>query len=163
MKQTKCNLNFWPYAITATVIFAVFKMNGTIDWSWFKVLLPVIVLLVLDVVASLAIIALSLYKVKRDFKKTLEEQLAAAEQRSDDRTHLAEIIATRKKLAEEFSLKRPAECNECKQRKDSLELPEDMKVVQTDASASGELFPVENPDAAMCDFFKDQMNILKEK
>ena len=108
MKQTKCNLNFWPYAITATVIFAVFKMNGTIDWSWFKVLLPVIVLLVLDVVASLAIIALSLYKVKRDFKKTLEERLAAAEQRSADLTKLAEIrAAERKKMAEEASFKIP--------------------------------------------------------
>ena len=47
--------------------------------------------------------------------------------------------------------------------KGSLELPEDMKIVQIDASASGELFPVENPDAAMRDFFKDQMKILKEK
>ena len=192
MKQTKCNLNFWPYAITATAIFAVFKMNGTIDWSWFKVLLPVIVLLVLDVVASLAIIALSLYKVKRDFKKTLEEQIAAAEKRSDDRISLAEKyraaceelnknwsrlspeartarferIRNLRELmntAECVEAMRPAECNECKQREASLELSEDMKVVQTDASAPGELFPVENPDAAMCDFFKDQMNILKEK
>lgn len=109
MKQTKCNLNLWPYAITATVIFAVFKMNGTIDWSWFKVLLPVIVNTVLTVVAALVIIAVSLYKVKRDFKKILEEQLAAAEQRSADLTELSEIrAAERKKMAEEFSIE-PAE------------------------------------------------------
>lgn len=145
MKHTKCNLNLWPYAITATVIFAVFKMNGTIDWSWFKVLLPVIVLLVWLVVASLVIIALSLYKVKRDFKKTLEEQLAAAEQRSDDRISLAEKyraaceelnknwsrlspeartalferIRNLRELmntAERVEAPRPAECNECKQK-----------------------------------------------
>lgn len=131
MKQTKCNLNLWPYAITATVIFAVFKMNGTIDWSWFKVLLPVIVYTVLAVVAALVIIAVSLYKVKRDFKKTLEEQLAAAEE-----AHLAEIIAARKKLAEEFSLERTAECNECKQREDSIELSEDMKNGKTPTPTS---------------------------
>jgi biopolymer transport protein ExbB/TolQ len=145
MKQTKCNLNLWPYAITATVIFAVFKMNGTIDWSWFKVLLPVIVLLVWLVVASLVIIALSLYKVKRDFKKTLEEQLAAAEQRSADRiavaekfraaceemnknwsrlspeerTALFERIRNLRELmntSERVEAPRPAECNECKQK-----------------------------------------------
>ena len=70
MNKRKFEINLWPYAITATVIFAVFKMNGTIDWSWFKVLLPVIVYTVLAVVAALVLIALSLYKVKLDFKKT---------------------------------------------------------------------------------------------
>ena len=106
MNKRKFQINLWPYVITATVIFVVFKMNGTIDWSWFKVLLPVIVYMVLAVVALLVIIAVSLYKVKRDFKKTLEEQLAAAER---------------------VEAMRPAECNECKQREDGLELPEDMK------------------------------------
>ena len=122
MNKRKSEINLWPYAITATAIFAIFKLNGTIDWSWFKVLLPVIVYTVLAVVAALIIIAVSLNKVKRDFKKTLEERLAAAEV-----AHLAEIIAARKKMAEEFSIERPAECNECKQREDSIELSEDMK------------------------------------
>lgn len=109
MNKRKFEINLWPYVITATVIFAVFKMNGTIDWSWFKVLLPVIVYTVLAVVAALVIIAVSLYKVKRDFKKILEEQLAAAEQRSADLTELSEIrAAERKKMAEEFSIE-PAE------------------------------------------------------
>lgn len=145
MNKRKFEINLWPYAITATAIFAVFKMNGTIDWSWFKVLLPVIVLLVWLVVASLVIIALSLYKVKRDFKKTLEEQLAAAEQRSDDRISLAESYLTAceelnknwsrlspeartalferirnlrelMNTAERVEAMRPAECNECKQK-----------------------------------------------
>ena len=108
MNKRKFQINLWPYVITATVIFVVFKMNGTIDWSWFKVLLPVIVYMVLAVVAALVLIALSLYKVKLDFKKTLEEQLAAAEQRSADLTKLAEIrAAERKKMAEEASFKIP--------------------------------------------------------
>ena len=95
-------------------------------------LLPVIVYTVLAVVAALVIIALSLYKVKCDFKKkTLEEQLAAA-----DKAHLAEIIAARKKLAEEFFLKRPAECNECKQMEGSIELSEDMKNGKTPTPTS---------------------------
>lgn len=104
MNKRKFEINLWPYVITATVIFAVFKMNGTIDWSWFKVLLPVIVYTVLAVVAALVIIAVSLYKIKRDFKKTLEEQLAAAEQRSADRIAVADILAARKKLAEEINI-----------------------------------------------------------
>jgi flagellar biosynthesis/type III secretory pathway M-ring protein FliF/YscJ len=145
MNKRKFEINLWPYAITATVIFAVFKMNGTIDWSWFKVLLPVIVYTVLAVVAALVIIALSLYKMKRDFKKTLEEQLAAADQRSDDRiavaekytaaceelnknwsrlspeerTALFERIRNLRELmntSERVEAMRPAECNECKQK-----------------------------------------------
>ena len=145
MNKRKFEINFWPYAITATVIFAVFKMNGTIDWSWFKVLLPVIVYTVLAVVAALVIIALSLYKMKRDFKKTLEDQIAAAEERSDDRISLSESYRTAceelnknwsrlspeariarferirnlrelMNTAERVEAPRPAECNECKQK-----------------------------------------------
>lgn len=145
MNKRKFEINLWPYAITATVIFAVFKMNGTIDWSWFKVLLPVIVLLVWIVVASLVIITLSLYKMTRDFKKTLEDQIAAAEERSDDRISLAESYRTAceelnknwsrlspeariarferirnlrelMNTAERVEAPRPAECNECKQK-----------------------------------------------
>ena len=52
-----------------------------------------------------------------------------------------------------------AECLACE---DSLKLPENLMIVQIDAPASGELLPVENPDAAMYDFVKDQINILTE-
>ena len=43
MRSKTININLTPIAIIMTVVFVVLKLCGVIAWSWWLVLLPVIV------------------------------------------------------------------------------------------------------------------------
>ena len=59
MKSKTININLTPIAIIMTVVFVVLKLCGVIEWSWWLVLLPVIVVGVLMILACLSIALLS--------------------------------------------------------------------------------------------------------
>ena len=59
MMSKTININLTPIAIIMTVVFVVLKLCGVIAWSWWLVLLPVIVVGVLMILACLSIVLLS--------------------------------------------------------------------------------------------------------
>lgn len=58
MRSKTININLTPIAIIMTVVFVVLKLCGVIAWSWWLVLLPVIVVGILMVLAFLPIVLL---------------------------------------------------------------------------------------------------------
>ena len=59
MRSKTINIDLTPIAIIMTVVFVVLKLCGVIAWSWWLVLLPVIVVGVLMIIACLSIVLLS--------------------------------------------------------------------------------------------------------
>ena len=62
-------VNLWPYALTMTAVFVIFKLYGVIDWSWLLVLLPLFAVIALLVFSLLVLIASLLVLLRKDAKK----------------------------------------------------------------------------------------------
>ena len=65
-------VNLWPYALTMTAVFVIFKLYGVIDWSWWLVLLPLFAVIALLVFSLLVLIASLLVLLRKDAKKIQE-------------------------------------------------------------------------------------------
>lgn len=65
-------VNLWPYALTMTAVFVIFKLYGVIDWSWLLVLLPLFAVIALLVFSLLVLIASLLVLLRKDAKKIQE-------------------------------------------------------------------------------------------
>ena len=65
-------VNLWPYALTMTAVFVIFKLYGVIDWSWWLVLLPLFAVVALLVFSLLVLIASLLVLLRKDAKKIQE-------------------------------------------------------------------------------------------
>ena len=68
MKIRTTKFNVWPYAITMTAVFLVFKLCGVIDWSWWLVFLPVIIASVFLIMSCMFVISVIMleYRLKRN-------------------------------------------------------------------------------------------------
>ena len=73
IKVKKLNVNLWPYGITLTAVFIVFKLCGVIDWSWWLVFLPVILLSIFLALSCLFVLAVVALAVRNEIKKDREE------------------------------------------------------------------------------------------
>lgn len=58
---------FFVYALQ--FLFITLKLVGVVTWSWWFVLLPLIVIVVLNILAMIALISLSTPKSTKDFDK----------------------------------------------------------------------------------------------
>jgi membrane protein implicated in regulation of membrane protease activity len=72
MKSKTININLTPIAIIMTVVFVVLKLCGVIAWSWWLVLLPVIVVGVLLILACLSIVLIALCFNRSEEEKRLD-------------------------------------------------------------------------------------------
>ena len=79
IKVNKRNVNLWPYGLTLTTVFIVFKLCGVIDWSWWLILLPVILLSAFLALSCLFLIAVIMVEARADIKNEQKEE----QQRTD--------------------------------------------------------------------------------
>lgn len=99
IKVKKMNVNLWPYGLTLTAVFIVFKLCGVINWSWWLVLLPVIILSAFLALSCLFLLAVIAVEVRNSIKK---ERIESQEQ--VDR--LKKRIEAMQKQAEELQRKK---------------------------------------------------------